>query len=138
MLSSKLHINLELCFLTSMCIYCVPEECRDGIQFISAGADCMVGLWSITYADDDSPRTVPRITRLNTFVGHTGPVYCVKYNHAGDAVASCGADFTIRLWNMVSWYTDTSSISICVVDIEVTGNDLQLSVVLWVSGWRSW
>ena len=33
------------------------------------------------------------------FVGHKGHVYDVQVNTAGNIIASCSADHTIRLWN---------------------------------------
>ena len=33
------------------------------------------------------------------FVGHKGPVYDVKVAPAGNMIASCSADNTIRIWN---------------------------------------
>jgi len=83
-------------------------ESNDGVQFVSGGADCLIHIWSISYDDVTSPR----LSKLNTLVGHTGPVYCVKYNSTGETLASCGGDFTVRLWNMVSAATLSLSLSL--------------------------
>ncbi|XP_067928967.1 WD repeat, SAM and U-box domain-containing protein 1-like isoform X2 [Watersipora subatra] len=88
--------------LGTHCLQVSPKytgESSKGIIFVSGGADCLVVLWSISY-DDEGIVTVPRLAKLSTFVGHTGPVYSVKFNHSGDSLASCGGDFTVRLWNL--------------------------------------
>lgn len=43
----------------------------------------------------------PKICKLNTLVGHTSPVYSVKFSSDGESIVSCGGDSAVRLWNLV-------------------------------------
>jgi WD40 repeat protein len=64
----------------------------DSRQFVSAGADGTIALWSVM---DTSQR-------LREFRGHSGAVLSVAFSPSGKQLVSGGADKTVRIWDVTT------------------------------------
>ncbi|CAM9118292.1 unnamed protein product, partial [Hapterophycus canaliculatus] len=70
---------------------------RLGCMFASASADLTVRIWDLSF----NPRTARFVLR-----GHKGVVYACKFAPAGDRLASCSADGTLRMWNVLDEFRE--------------------------------
>ena len=62
----------------------------DGNNFISGSPDKTIKIW-------DAKKTKSSIKVLS---GHTGHVYCSRYNETNTQIASSGADSDIIIWDL--------------------------------------
>ncbi|CAM9348828.1 unnamed protein product [Scytosiphon promiscuus] len=79
----------------------------------SASTDLTVRIWDLSF----NPRTARRFVLR----GHKGVVYACKFAPSGDVLASCSADGTLRMWNVLDEFRERLKIPQTVLD-QCEGN----------------
>lgn len=84
-------------------VYCVAYA-SDGRTLLSGGDDNVVRAWDLSplflRADDGAMDAAVTVRCTKSFVGHTGPVFCVAATEDGRWVFSKSADGEVRFWDV--------------------------------------
>ena len=72
---------------------------KDDELVVAASEDQSLHVWSLL---DSQGRDITINQSLIALRGHKGPVYCVRYDHNNDVLASAGDEKIIKMWSHIA------------------------------------